>query len=114
MGRFSDMFWKDITYDNQSIEYEEELLGKEYIVAELAEIFRTGRTANVDMNMNSVPYQICIECNPCDGKKNISLNDIYIGVDRKIIGFMLSPKVLIKNICKTTHMLNNFFWKCSL
>ena len=110
MGRFSDMFWKDITYDNQSIEYEEELLGKEYIVAELAEIFRTGRTANVDMNMNSVPYQICIECNPCDGKKNISLNDIYIGVDRKNNRFYAKSKSLNKKIyAKTTHMLNNFF-----
>ena len=109
-GRFSDMFWKDKNFDYTSIEYEQDLIGKDCIVAELVEICKTGRTANVEMNMNSIPYQICIGCNSCKDKYNISINDIYIGVDKITNQFYAKSKKMNKRIyAKTTHMLNNFF-----
>lgn len=110
LGRFSDLFWEDTKYDMESKSCEETLLGEHYVIAELVEKFRTGRTANVDMNMNSFDYQICIGCNACEDKHVIELDDIYIGVDQGTNQFYAKSHKLNKRIyARTTHMLNNFF-----
>lgn len=110
LGRFSDMFWEERKYDQTILECEQQLIGQDYVIAELVEIFNKGRTANVDMNMNSCEYQICIGCNPCDTKYNIELGDIYIGIDKSTNKFYAKSRKLNKRIyARTTHMLNNFF-----
>lgn len=107
LGRFSDLFWDECKFDTEVLEKEKELLGKDYIAAELVEQFRAGRTANVDMNMNSLEHQICISCNGCKDKKTIELDDVYIGIDSDTNQFYAKSHKLNKRIyARTTHMLN--------
>ncbi len=107
LGRFSDMFWNEQEVNKELKEIEENLLGNEYIIAELTEQFTTGRIANVDMNYNSWDYQLCTNSNFCSGKEHIELDDIYIGIDKKTQRFYAKSHKFNKKIyARTTHMLN--------
>lgn len=109
LGRFSDLFWEKNRYDAKLLEREKRLLGDKYIIAELVEQFNAGRIANVDMNRNSLDYQICIGCQGCSGKTVIEIDDIYVGVDSRSNQFYAKSYRLNKRIyARTTHMLSNF------
>lgn len=109
LGRFSDLFWERNGYDAKVLEREKRLLGDEYVIAELVEQFNAGRIANVDMNRNSLDYQICVGCQGCSGKTVIEIDDIYVGIDSKSNQFYAKSHRLNKKIyARTTHMLSNF------
>ena len=109
LGRFSDLF-SDNEGFSEVLSAEKKLLGDEYVIAELFGQFNSGRVANVDLNSNAADYQICLGGNVCAGKKEIEIDDIYIGVDEKSNQFYAkSHKYEKKVFARTSHMLNNMF-----
>lgn len=68
----------------------------DYVIAEIAEVPERGRTSNVSMNFSDYDYQIMLSTNECEGKKQLSINDLYIGVDRQTNQFFIKSKSLNK------------------
>ena len=106
-GRFRDMFSKEETscFEKEFKKQKESL--SEYIIAEIAEVPELGRTSNVSVNISDYDYQIMLTTNSFDGKKTLSINDLYIGVDRSSGQFYIRSRSLNKKVIVTmTSMLN--------
>lgn len=106
-GRFRDMFSeKETTSLSKELSKQKEFFS-DYVVAEIAEVPERGRTSNVSMNISDYDYQIMLSTNGCEGKKQLSINDLYIGVDKKTNQFFIKSKSLNKRVLVTmSSMLN--------
>ena len=79
----------------------------DYVIAEITEVPKRGRLSNISINTSEYDYQIILNANGCDGKKKISINDLYIGVDRRTNQFFIKSKSLNKKVLVTmSSMLN--------
>lgn len=106
-GRFRDMFSeKETTSLSNELTKQKEFFS-DYVVAEIAEVPERGRTSNVSMNFSDYDYQIMLSTNGCEGKKQLSINDLYVGVDRQTNQFFIKSKSLNKKVLVTmSSMLN--------
>lgn len=115
IGRFRDMFAAKETagFHRQSVKLQQTF--PEYVIAEIAEIPEKGRTSNVCTNHSDYDYQIMLSTNSCDGKKELSIQDLYISADPSTRQFHIRSKSLNKKIIVTaTSMLNPTFGSSAL
>lgn len=106
-GRFADLFTSTEVSDSEILQREQELLGEDYLIAELLEQPRQGALANINMGKSGADYQIALGMNACNEKQEIAINDIYIGVDPDTNAFYAKSKKWNKRIyARTTHMMN--------
>lgn len=106
-GRFRDMFSEKETASLSKELVKQKEFFSDYVIAEIAEVPERGRTSNVSMNFSDYDYQIMLSTNECEGKKQLSINDLYIGVDRQTNQFFIKSKSLNKKVLVTmSSMLN--------
>lgn len=110
-GRFSDIIGKEINELFKDILKEEKkFYSDDEIFAELTELPQNGRITNITLNNNAYEYEINIGSNANRNKKQIHINDIYIGIDKKKNKFYIKSKSLNKKIIiKSTHMLTSTY-----
>jgi len=106
-GRFRDMFSEQETMSLSNELTKQKEIFSDYVVAEIAEVPELGRTSNVSMNISDYDYQIMLSTNGCEGKKQLSINDLYIGVDRRINQFFIKSKSLNKKVLITVSSMLN-------
>lgn len=106
-GRFRDMFSEKETAPLIKELAKQKEFFSDYIVAEISELPERGRNSNVSINISDYDYQIMLSTNGCEEKKNISINDLYIGVERGTKQFFIKSKSLNKKVLVTmSSMLN--------
>ncbi len=106
-GRFIDILSKkEQKMIEETIHSQQEFLD-DYVIAEIAELPVRGRTSNVTINNSFYNYQIALTTNHCEDKKIISIQDLYIGLDRENQQFYIHSKKLNKKVLVVmTSMLN--------
>jgi len=114
-GRFGDIFTEEETSIlNKNLATHKKLL-PDYIIAEITEPPTKGRMSNVSINNSEYDYQIALTTNTCEGKKSISIRDLYIGADRNSRQFYIKSKSFEKKVIVTmTSMLNSSFGSSAL
>ncbi|MEG1311707.1 MAG: lantibiotic dehydratase [Romboutsia sp.] len=107
-GRFADILNDDFQEDlNRLNNDKKNIYDNNTIIAEIFEPTKLNRWANVALNYNNYDYQIPIATRECNNKKIISLEDIYIGIDRVTNRLYIKSKRLDKYvICDVSNMLN--------
>lgn len=106
-GRFRDMFSEKETLPLSNEIAKQKEFFSDYVIAEITEVPKRGRLSNISINTSEYDYQIILNANGCDGKKKISINDLYIGVDRRTNQFFIKSKSLNKKVLVTmSSMLN--------
>lgn len=110
IGRFRDMFSTEETscFYTQAVKLQQAF--SDYVFAEIAEIPEKGRTSNVCTNHSDCDYQLMLSTNSCDGKKTLSIRDLYISADLSTRRFHIKSRSLNKEVIVTaTSMLNPTF-----
>lgn len=103
-GRFGHLF-NEKMFDIPTIHAKN--AESEYIEVELSEMPSDRRYANVCVNYTNLKYGTSLDTNLSDSLKQISLNDIYLGLESIYDNFYFKSKTLNKKIdFRTTHMLN--------
>lgn len=106
-GRFRGMFSEKETTSLSNEFTKQKEFYSDYVITEIAEVPERGRTNNVSMNISDYDYQIMLSTNGCEGKKQLSINDLYVGVDRQTNQFFIKSKSLNKKVLVTmSSMLN--------
>lgn len=109
-GRFDDLLTdRESRMIDEAIARQKDLLSN-YVIAEIAEVPTNGRTSNVTNIHSRYDYQIVLNSNPCRNKKIISIQELYIGLDRRDNCFYIrTPDIDKRILVKTTNMLNPTF-----
>ncbi len=108
-GRFVDILPKEIYVKlSQLNDIEKNIYEDEAVLSEIVELPQNIRNANVCLNWSPRDYEVAIATNYSGKKKNISVSDLYIGIDRENKdNFYIKSKTLNKKVIITcNHMLN--------
>ncbi|WPC44135.1 lantibiotic dehydratase [Clostridium sp. JS66] len=108
-GRFVDILPREIYAKlNQLNDTEKSIYGDETVLSEIVELPQNMRNSNVCLNWSPRDYEVAIATNYSGKKKNISVSDLYIGIDRENKdNFYIKSKTLNKKvIISCNHMLN--------
>ncbi|MBR2894189.1 MAG: lantibiotic dehydratase [Oscillospiraceae bacterium] len=109
-GRFRDMFSQEEAdfYDATFSQVKD--ITPDFILAEISEFPSTSRVANVSCSTNGYDYQIAVNTSPCQGKKIIAIDDLYIGIDSATHQFYIKSKALDRRILvQRSNMLNPLY-----
>lgn len=105
-GRFSDLIMQDTCFHDELFVNDLSQRENDEIIAEIHEFPTKSRSSNVTLNRNPYEYQIALSTNICEEKMNISITDIYIGLDAETDLFYAKSRSLNKRIqIKSSHML---------
>lgn len=110
-GRFMDIMPSETKkiFENLS-KKENEVLGKDKVIAEIVELPQNGRSSNVTLNWSPKTYEINMATTGCHEKNQISIQDLYIGVaqvnDKK--KFYIKSGSLNKEVCVKANNMANY------
>ena len=104
-GRFIENLDNDTCTDIEKISLANQHFNKNVLMVDAAYLPVYGRTANIMMSKNFLPYEMAIGTNIQKGKKHIQLDDLYVSADNKRL-FLKSKKYKKEVVIASSNMLN--------
>lgn len=104
-GRFVEILNEDTYKDIQNISLENQDYNENALMVDAAYLPTYGRTANIMMSKNFLPYELAIGTNIQEGKLSVDLDDLYVSADNERL-FLKSKKYKKEVIIATSNMLN--------
>lgn len=106
LGRFADVLGEDInqTLENMSVNNQD--LNENMIMVDVTYIPTYGRTANIMMSRNYLPYEMAIGTNIQKEKQTVRLDDLYVSADHERL--FLKSKTYGKEVAVVASNMLNF------
>ena len=105
LGRFADILDEDTNRNMEKMSLKNLELNENILMVDVTYIPTYGRTANIMMSKNFLPYEMAIGTNVQEGKLQVELNDLYVSADNERL-FLKSKKYGKEVAIATSNMLN--------